>query len=811
MRAGAILFFLLACTVSLQAQTVQLTGRILNEDGKILPYATVTLKHTGDKKPIKATTSSNNGHFKVTVKPHTKYLVTFLYMGYQNKEIPITTDSTKLLSLGDIHLKEASLQLSEVVVKPLVTFSVDEISYNITSDPERGTSNMLQILERVPLIERKPNGEILVGTNSSKNYIVLRNGKEDALLRPRTIPLNELLCRLPAMGFKTIRVINNPPLKYSQYEYVVDIVADETSILVGYVAKVGAELSFTNRSVKPDASLSASINDKLRLSLTGTNSNQYNLKSSQTRTTKTYSTGSLLKDESESNISSNSYGTNLALSYDLTPKQLITVTASYANSSNLQKTERKTTSSTNDVNVQEYATKSKNRTNSSPFSSTITYEPTFSAANRSLSLSYLVSNTPQSIDDQWSINGLMNYPSSAHANKQAESLFMQRAQLYYRDLLSPKLPMTAKVGFQNLSYNQTIRLFNNQDGDLTEDRSQYREMERVDNTLDAGFDLYFLHFKNLRINIRADASYLFNNKQSKIKTDTLDFPISQEGLAFSNSISVAYVLNPIRYDKVGVTYSFWQRLPNVNQLYHFESPTTPDYLKVGNRSINPELFQSFFLLTRYKRYAIPSIRFIFSNNKICKVWRKNEQGQTVESWENSGKYRAITLATGRRVFNFGKVEFDIQPDITYSVSKTANGETSNMLKWGAALSFWGSLSENTLCILESYYYDSWSKGYTGSRNQIPLNLNLSITYTTKRNNNPAWSFNLSSNLLGWKNTHSNFVNSSDYEIRQSSSYNRLPISLSVHYSFGNFKVKPIKISSQKTKFQGYSTGNADEK
>lgn len=81
------------------------------------------------------------------------------------------------------------------------------------------------------MIEIDPMGKIIVGSRDKK-YIVLRKGREDALFDFRHVTFEDMIKRLPAMGFTTFEIWTVVP-KYKDYDYVINILPDPTSACLG--------------------------------------------------------------------------------------------------------------------------------------------------------------------------------------------------------------------------------------------------------------------------------------------------------------------------------------------------------------------------------------------------------------------------------------------------------------------------------------------------------------------------------------------------------------------------------------------------
>ena len=98
-------FFLLSA-----ARAGRVTGTVTDEQGSILPYASIFVK-AGSR----GTTSSNSGHYFLDL-PNGSYTLVCQYVGFSREEKKITiTDSTLVV---DFHLLQQQGTLKEVIVKP---------------------------------------------------------------------------------------------------------------------------------------------------------------------------------------------------------------------------------------------------------------------------------------------------------------------------------------------------------------------------------------------------------------------------------------------------------------------------------------------------------------------------------------------------------------------------------------------------------------------------------------------------------------------------------------------------------------------
>ena len=118
----------------------------------------------------------------------------------------LTSDTTAL----DTAAWSKDLDAVTVVAKkPLVKTDIDKLSYDVESDPESKTNNILEMLRKVPMVT--VDGQDNIKVNNSSSFKVYVNGKPNNMMSNNP---SEVLKSMPANTIKKIEVITNPGPKY---------------------------------------------------------------------------------------------------------------------------------------------------------------------------------------------------------------------------------------------------------------------------------------------------------------------------------------------------------------------------------------------------------------------------------------------------------------------------------------------------------------------------------------------------------------------------------------------------------------------
>lgn len=236
------LLLLICCfaTVTMYASTVVKGQMISAADKKPLSYATVSVADKSNpQKTVKKFATDEKGNFSTSLEAG-DYIFTFYFVGMVDvtKEVNVTNDKAPT-DLGKIEMKETSIELDEISVtaqRPLVKVDIDKLVYSAKEDPEAATSNVLDLLRKVPLVT--VDGEEKIQLKGSSSFKIYLNGKPSNMISNNP---TEVLKSMPANSIKDIEVITDPGAKYDAEGVtgIINIITDKR-VDDGYSGSVGA-------------------------------------------------------------------------------------------------------------------------------------------------------------------------------------------------------------------------------------------------------------------------------------------------------------------------------------------------------------------------------------------------------------------------------------------------------------------------------------------------------------------------------------------------------------------------------------------
>jgi outer membrane receptor protein involved in Fe transport len=209
----SILLFFVFQIGSGQSDAV-VSGRVLDRSTlEPLPYATVTITNSSDRRLLTGAITDDLGRFTITAIPEGEYLVTCTYIGYGQKLIPLLVGKlNKVFDLGRIELEIEATSLGEIVVsetKNLVSASLDKKSFDVAGNISQSGGSVLDVMRNLPGITVDQEGKMEL--RGSDKVTVLIDGKQSSLTGYGN---QKGLSTIPASNIDKIEIINNPSAKY---------------------------------------------------------------------------------------------------------------------------------------------------------------------------------------------------------------------------------------------------------------------------------------------------------------------------------------------------------------------------------------------------------------------------------------------------------------------------------------------------------------------------------------------------------------------------------------------------------------------
>ncbi len=203
---------------------VTIIGKVIEQGGVPIEFATVLVGNSVNQKPITGTTTLEDGSF-VLETDATNFYVEISFIGYTKKIVENPTIVDDQIDLGTVTLTENSQQLDEVVVEGEVSqtvFKLDKRIFNVGADLSSTGASALEVLNNVPSVNVSIEGA--VSLRGSQGVQMLINGKPSAIANEQ----GNALGTLTADMIERIEVITNPSAKYD---------AEGTSGIINIVLK----------------------------------------------------------------------------------------------------------------------------------------------------------------------------------------------------------------------------------------------------------------------------------------------------------------------------------------------------------------------------------------------------------------------------------------------------------------------------------------------------------------------------------------------------------------------------------------------
>ena len=153
---------LMALACYAQAQKVTVSGTVKDSLGNALDVANIVAINQADQKLDGFGITNPDGFYKINIKANATYTLKVSYLGFQTREIPLTTEESDIKIDVTLFEKPESLDEVEVVYEIPITIQGDTIVYNTDSFVSGTEKKLADVLEKLPGIEVNDDGEIEV-------------------------------------------------------------------------------------------------------------------------------------------------------------------------------------------------------------------------------------------------------------------------------------------------------------------------------------------------------------------------------------------------------------------------------------------------------------------------------------------------------------------------------------------------------------------------------------------------------------------------------------------------------------------------
>lgn len=676
-----------------------ITGSVIDSvTKKPLNYITIGLK-TEQNEPVKSVLSKDDGSFILSGLKPVKYKLTVVAIGLGTKNMSIDmTDSTgRELNLGAIYLSAVSNQLKEVSItadKPMITQEIDRISYNLQADPESKSSNVLEMMRKVPLLS--VDAEDNIQLKGDKNYKILINGKPSSMVERNP---KDILRSMPASSIEKIEVITTPPAKYDAdgLAGIINIITNK-KVDNGY----NGNLNLNERFPVGGPGIGGSFTVKQgKFGTSGYGGGSLYNTPSTLNTNSRFSSATALTQSSARESDSRSGYFGAELSYEIDTLNLISGQFNINGNRNQGNSSQYSLLTDNSEVKQSYRLANANTNRGRGLDAALNYQLGFkSDKNRLLTLSYRFFTYTTKQFNSLQVNDPLFYSQPDYQQKNKGESSEQTFQI---DYVHPVKKLTIETGIKGiLRDNQSVFSYDslNNKGLFVPDADRSNRFDNRQTVLGA-YNSYHYNLKDwgFKGGVRLEQTII-----------DADFATSQFQKDFLNLIPSLSISKKLK-NMSSITLGFSRKIkrPGIHQLNPFVDRSNPNFQSSGNPNLRPASASGIDL--RYSKFKKGSfnagLSYQFYNKLIMPISTLDtETNITHSSFGNTGKARVL----GANL------------NINYPLSKKWNMSINGQAGYGQVTAL---VNNQTVENEGLMYYINGSTGYRFEKGwRINANLNM---------------------------------------------------------------------------------------
>ena len=575
-----------------------------------IEFATIYLKTDKDSL-LKTGLSKADGKFRFDNLKPAKYRLTITYTGYSeaNTTIDLTKDETG--NTGTIYLAKQSKALNEVTItanKPIVQATSDRIIYDMQADPESKSSNVLDMIHKIPYLSLDANNTVLMEGNTS--YKVLINGKPSGML---TNNLTDILRSMPASTVVRIEVITIPPSKYDAEGMagVINIITNK-KVNNGYKGTVNINDNFPAGGPGIGTSFTAQ-QGKFGINAYGGGSIYNSPQTSSTNQRITTDTNATVLKQSGYNKSNSKnvyFGTEL--SYEIDSLDLLSGNFNISGYRNTGSSSQTSTLDSASRLVQGYDLANSNRGNGGGVDAAINYQLGFrSDKNKLLTFSYQYSAYGSNGNTDIDVSNPINYttPDNTQYNNQnsKENTFQVD---YTQPLKKVNMEAGVKAILRDSKSNSEYSSLDSATDQFVIDPTMGNMFNYTQDVFGA-YNSYQFSLKRWSFNggLRAEYTYVDADFMSTTSNSIQNYFNVVPTISVNKSLDANSSFN----------FGFTQRIrrPSIYRLNPFVDRSDPDFISSGNPNLRPvimNMLQAGYNYNGKKVSVFISSDYMFFNN-----------------------------------------------------------------------------------------------------------------------------------------------------------------------------------------------------
>lgn len=192
----------------------KVSGTVLDEEKKVLDFATISLLKTSDSSLVRTAVSGLDGKFLFQDVQEGEYILTASMVGFKKTK----TSSFSLNAANpvknflEIIVSKDSKMLGEVTVtsiKPFIERKIDRLVLNVENSSVATGSTALEVLQRAPGVSLDQNDNIAM--QGKQGVLIMLDGKQTYM---SSADVANMLRNMPSSQIETIELITNPSAKY---------------------------------------------------------------------------------------------------------------------------------------------------------------------------------------------------------------------------------------------------------------------------------------------------------------------------------------------------------------------------------------------------------------------------------------------------------------------------------------------------------------------------------------------------------------------------------------------------------------------